>query len=746
MAKILIYNGTTPEWIEVNAANVDASGEAPLLKFDAVENFVEEFLADTEAGSANRQQMADTMAANETFVNDVATTEQLAINVAADTQLATNVVAVEGFIGDVASDLVANHLEQIKGEPGESFQIDDSGELTTGIAAGIMEESGASSTDFYLYLVTVDNRNLEDLEEGLEGIDAANQNTLDDLSRHVIMWDGQSWHDYGQFTALQGPTGAQGAQGAQGNDSASILEFIYLDSNQYEGNLNLQNENGKFTLDLNDGLLEYINSINMNIADSHDVSLFSSHDIINSKKYQIVMKDSNGKYNILSSSKQTILKDNYQSVGAIADLSSYTYRGFKVAINRIWGDDPSINQLIIYSENDNPVISVDGDTGDEDFAVTGLTNQSSIVAAINVYGNDSNNPIDGSRLIQFFITFVDHVIYTADVLNDINFIKLKFYNNFYKFKQLLSDVLYKKFTFNDFDSESGYGFNNINDGSDDQYDGGNYINTNLQSEIMYGNADANGQGEIQTGNDAAAAFGEGSSYVTLYKDSIFAMIATGASITSLSYSGDLGADGSGSEELLTQIEETPAFSIPYAVNFEDLEIVKVDSDFQISHEDVITFDFKVIGQAEQISTWFNPSSQNTWNIETYNSGGTFNLIAKNEGDPIPSVTWWDYQNTPTVKFYNNTNYFRGAIINYHALTDDGTIIGTIHISRDTGDNEVIHTESKSGGPNLNLHDLWYCEQEGVLKYRYDIEGVSHSPQTLRIHWTSTVFNGQDYWD
>ena len=58
MAKILIYNGTTPEWIEVNAANVDASGEAPLLKFDAVENFVEEFLADTEAGAANRQQMA----------------------------------------------------------------------------------------------------------------------------------------------------------------------------------------------------------------------------------------------------------------------------------------------------------------------------------------------------------------------------------------------------------------------------------------------------------------------------------------------------------------------------------------------------------------------------------------------------------------------------------------------------------------------------------------------------------------
>ena len=942
MAKILIYNGTTPEWIEVNAANVDASGEAPLLKFDAVENFVEEFLADTEAGAANRQQMADMMAANETFVNDVAITEQLAINVAADTQLATNVVAVEGFIGDVASDLVANHLEQIKGEPGESFQIDDSGLLTVEIAAGIMNESGASSTDFYLYLVTVDNRNLSDLEEGLEGIDAANQNTLDDLSRHVIMWDGQSWHDYGQFTALQGPTGAQGAQGVQGEqgligpvgpgvlenlnynqtdangsvnnittinatiasvqitttggpiqiiatgdsnpvslgawarlqlfrdetpigkilhvessainenipyalnyidnpnegtytysirtvdniagehnfgevdgnhitvvelkgvkgndgDNLSILDFTYLEP--IEGMPSLENESNKITT--NSNTLQNVTSLEINNSDLNNVNVLLQ-DISQNKKYQISVQDQNNNYGVY------ITKDiSSQSI----TLDNYSYRGFKVAINRIWGDDPNINQLIIYSQNDNAILlySVDANNTDEDdFTVTNLTANSSIVAAVNVYGSDNSNPIADLQLIRFFNAFVDNVIYTGDSLNNIETIKSNFYNNFNNLTNVLPE-LYQNFEFS-------YGENYIGDGGDDQYDGGNYINTNLQSDIFYGNADGNGQGEIITGQDAASAFGEGSSYVTLYQDSIFAMIATNANITSLAYTGETGSDGSGYKEFLTG-------NLFYAIRFENLQHVK--SSGSLTDGELIKFSHKLIGNSENISTWKNPQSQNNWIIENYNDGKFVTLSSKNliEGT-APTITtfealndvniiravwsqelydfinglpnyslaefsldtgntwiefqgswgnnpgagfmefslnqnitylqgvnvlfryftggtpviWWDKQNTPS----GSNGDVRGAIINYHALTDDGTIIGTIHISRDTGDEEVIHTESKSGGNNLQYHDLWYCTQEGVLKYRYN--QATHTEKNLRIHWTSTVFNGQDFWD
>lgn len=831
MAKILIYNGTTPEWIEVNAATVDASGEAPLLKFDAVENFVEEFLADTEAGATNRQQMADTMAANETFVNDVATTEQLAINVAADTQLATNVVAVEGFIGDVASDLVANHLEQIKGEPGESFQIDDSGELTTAIAAGIMEESGASSTDFYLYLVTVDNRNLEDLEEGLEGIDAANQNTLDDLSRHVIMWDGQSWHDYGQFTALQGPTGPTGAQGEQGvqgeqGSNYSELTFTFIDgdsfNSDYDNDINMSKFTGKIMCDVIS--LPNIERIYVNISDKNNVSLLN-HNIQEFKKYEITLSDNQNNYGVYTTNPNDTRIIKLHSTNTHSDQ----YRGFKASICRFWKDDPSINQIIIYNENEFITASISQpDTDFDDFKVSGLTNNSNIVVVLNAYGNNSSNPLSNELLIQFFHDFIDNVIYTDNNLNDIQTIQTNFYANFNTFTNSISNLLYNGF---DFD---GYGSDHISDGDSDQYDDGNYINTNLKNHIPYGDAGENNQGTIITGELANEAFGQDSSYVTLYNNSIFAMVATNANITSIGYDGETGADGDGYKELLLPEGATIAVS-DLLYDFNNCSVLKATDSDLIDGND-IKFSIKLLGdeKSKNVSRWTNPDSGNRWNIETYNNGGVFKLKANQQttngsvslithdsqtnvnfirithsvdvlnfidNDLNPAggqtqfsfdngltwinynfsisysnpngiyydifvdqqvsydigvavsyrqffeiesqstpVTWWNYNNTPSADDGN----FRGAIINYHALTDDGTIIGTIHISKDSGDENVVHTESKSGSSNINNHILWYCTNEGILKYTYDEEFFTD--KTLRIHWTSTVFNGPDYED
>jgi len=79
--------------------------------------------------------------------------------------------------------------------------------------------------------------------------------------------------------------------------------------------------------------------------------------------------------------------------------------------------------------------------------------------------------------------------------------------------------------------------NFIEDGDDDQYDTGNYINTNLEAEISYAN------GLPQTDS---AAFG-GGDYCVMYYQSFFCMVATGvsSSVTDLFYSGNLGFDGDG---------------------------------------------------------------------------------------------------------------------------------------------------------------------------------------------------------
>jgi hypothetical protein len=976
MARILIYNGTTPEWIVVDGANVTTVNQTDRLSFDAVINLAEEFTADTEDGAAKRQQLADLMAANVDMLADLAVNQQLINNLADNNTLMSNIASDEGFISDIASDLVANHLSDVKGPAGESFQIDDSGELTVGIAAGIMAESGAASTDFYLYLVTVDNRNLADLEEGLEGIDAANQNTLDDLSRHVIMWDGQSWHDYGQFTALQGPTGAQGEQGIQGEQGLigptgpgilDVLNYAQTEGNDPVTGINTvgqtvvsqeitttggpiqiiatgdsnpqvalawvrlqlfrddtaigkiihveastNNENTSYTLNyidepeagtytysvrtvdgingthnfgessgnhmtlvelkgvkgdqgdaglsgsvtINSFQFEYsddsgladqigkiyldstsnftnIETIELNIIDNNNLSIMASQNIKNNQKYQISIQDVDGNYGVYTTNPRRTF------------FNSYSYRGFKVAMNRIWGDDPSINQLIIYNENDYTVATVDGNTSYEDFKITGLTNNSSIVAAINIFGSSSQNPISANNLIDFFNTFVDNVIYNGDSLNDIATIKSNFYTNFSNLTEVLPQL------YEDFDFSPGYGSNYIDDGDDDQYDSGNYINTNLKSKINYGESDENGQGEIQSGYKSEIAFGVGSNYVTLYQDSIFAMIATGANITSLGYIGNLGADGDGAEHL------APLGSI----EFDNIQYVKSEGSLNTESESLIICEIKLIDTAnEVISTWNNADSSfskdptdlpnSIWNIETYNDGGVFNLVGSNGGTPIAGdftmltydtqeavsfiriahsdqvldlidhylnpndyitqfsvdggntwvnynnsigysqpnfiyydisvdqnvtfntedtvlyrqvrqsspIIWWDCNNTPTWKYATKNglldpsdegdyeNPFRGAIINYHALTDDGTIIGTIHISRDWGGmpQNIIHTESKSGNENIDKHDLWYSDEEGVLKYRYNDEG--HDDKKLRIHWTSTVFNGFDYAD
>lgn len=77
--------------------------------------------------------------------------------------------------------------------------------------------------------------------------------------------------------------------------------------------------------------------------------------------------------------------------------------------------------------------------------------------------------------------------------------------------------------------------NFISDGGRDQYDGGNYINTNLGSEISYN------QGDVV---EESSAF-DGGNYVVVYQNSIFGILATEANIEFISTSGESGFDGDG---------------------------------------------------------------------------------------------------------------------------------------------------------------------------------------------------------
>ena len=104
------------------------------------------------------------------------------------------------------------------------------------------------------------------------------------------------------------------------------------------------------------------------------------------------------------------------------------------------------------------------------------------------------------------------------------------------------------------------------------------------------------------------------------------------------------------------------------------------------------------------------------------------------GDP---VVWWDSDDLP-----NGSSGFRGAVIDYHAYTGDGTIVGTIHIVNDDGDENITHTEVSSGGSSNEFDDLWLVTNEGEIKYRR----TDGSGTTLKIQWTAKVFYGSETYD
>ena len=146
------------------------------------------------------------------------------------------------------------------------------------------------------------------------------------------------------------------------------------------------------------------------------------------------------------------------------------------------------------------------------------------------------------------------------------------------------------------------------------------------------------------------------------------------------------------------------------------------------------------------STWYKVNSSgwsngNYWSIYTLNgvnlpvtAGQTVYYRIGSGGIP---VVWWDKNELP-----GGAANFRGAVIDYHAYTGESTIIGTIHIVDDDGEEHITHTEVASGSTDGENDDLWFVENEGTISYRrIDGEG-----KTLKVHWTAKVFYGEEFYD
>lgn len=102
-----------------------------------------------------------------------------------------------------------------------------------------------------------------------------------------------------------------------------------------------------------------------------------------------------------------------------------------------------------------------------------------------------------------------------------------------------------------------------------------------------------------------------------------------------------------------------------------------------------------------------------------------------------AVTWWNKDDLP-----GGGANFRGAIIDYHAYTGESTIIGTIHIVDDDGEDHITHTEVTGGDTDGENDDLWHVTTEGRIRYRR-IDGEA---KTLKVHWTAKVFYGSETYD
>jgi hypothetical protein len=122
----------------------------------------------------------------------------------------------------------------------------------------------------------------------------------------------------------------------------------------------------------------------------------------------------------------------------------------------------------------------------------------------------------------------------------------------------------------------------------------------------------------------------------------------------------------------------------------------------------------------------------------YVTGDTMTIRYRNtNANPEPEV-WWDADNSAS-----GNNNFRGAIIEYHALCNSGTVIGKIFIAADD-ENAVTHMESMSGSSSLAEYEFWYAPEYGQLAVRRVGSDATNDDTQVWVQWTSKIFYSSEY--
>jgi hypothetical protein len=195
--------------------------------------------------------------------------------------------------------------------------------------------------------------------------------------------------------------------------------------------------------------------------------------------------------------------------------------------------------------------------------------------------------------------------------------------------------------------------------------------------------------------------------------------------TTTDYSGTLSRTSSNFEIFVTRTSELAAVVAPV---WND----GASAEFEISLDGGVTYTPASVISFPSTEIWFDiDSNEPIPQVQ----GDAVSIRITAGGDP---VIWWDKDDLP-----GGSSDFRGAVIDYHAyILGRGTIIGTIHIVDDDGEENITHTEVSSGSSDLEYSDLWYVTTEGEIKYR-QLDG---DDRTLKIQWTAKVFYGSEYYD
>jgi hypothetical protein len=239
------------------------------------------------------------------------------------------------------------------------------------------------------------------------------------------------------------------------------------------------------------------------------------------------------------------LTDNDGSLGGgevdlTVTVPGNAYKGFGARYGRVYGNSNSneltVSKIVIFKEAAEASSTIHPTSSEDDFAVTGL-GDSDVVAMFVLYG-DTNGEKSIDTLKSFARTAIDTVVLAGGVAGSVNTIaamRSAFYDNIETLTAAAGGLVANFEFFPDSNNTDIWPENSISDGGRDQYDTANFINTNLANQISY-----NGGVIVE---NAASQFGSGSKYVVVYDESIFGIFATGSSATSISTSGNSGADG-----------------------------------------------------------------------------------------------------------------------------------------------------------------------------------------------------------